>query len=184
MALSSGQPMKGLSVSRLIRSVAIAACAMAAVPAVAGAKPGDRSFEKTYPHASKLCAAVAAGKTPTKLSGAVPAITTACSTLTASFTAAGTTFDTAVAPLKTARADAVASAKAACVKGSDGTRDKAACKAAIQTSRTTIKGLREQGKTAVAAYRTSVRTARKAFWTTIKGLRGGSTVTPDTRAVA
>lgn len=195
--------------SRMNRILAVGACAFIAAPAVAVAKPGDRSFEQTYPHASKLCAAVAQGKVPKKLEGSAAAVTAACATLNAGFTTAKATFDTASGPLREQRAAAVATMQAACEAartpapaaapapvGAPGQgprqnhprRTRAigapgqggeACRTARENARTTVKDLRERSHGARQAYHDSVQAARKAFWTTIRGLRGGSTLTPD-----
>jgi hypothetical protein len=73
---------------RLLGAVLVAAAAASlAIPAVAGAKAGDRTFQQTYPGATRLCAEVAAGKRK-RLQPFAARILNDCSALQTGFTAA------------------------------------------------------------------------------------------------
>ena len=65
----------------------VATTASLAIPATAGAKAGDRTFQETYPGATRLCAEVAAGKRK-RLQPFATRILTDCSALQTGFTAA------------------------------------------------------------------------------------------------
>lgn len=164
--------------SRFRLFLALSACALLALPAVAGARPGQRGFSHTFPVASGLCAKVANGHTPKRLAGQTDKVAAACATLKTSFTDAQNAYSTAVAPLKQQATDAITALRATC-KQARANHDAAACKAARQSTRATLKNLRIQVRAAGKTYHVSVDAARKTFWTTIKALRGGSTVKPD-----
>jgi hypothetical protein len=155
---------------------AVAVGALALAPA-ASAKPGKRSFERTYPHASALCAKNANGHTPKRLAASVNEVATACATLKTSFTNAQNAYTTTVAPLEQQARDTVSAARVNC----RGAADRPACRQARHDARVTLRGLRRQVTMARWTYHDSVDGARQAFWTTIRGLRGGSSVTPDSK---
>src|ERR1700716_2224861 len=69
----------------------LAATVTLALPAVAGAKAGDRTFQQTYPVASQLCAKVAAGKEGKRLKRFATQVLADCSALQSGFTAAQST---------------------------------------------------------------------------------------------
>ncbi len=166
--------------SRIRLILALSACALLVLPTVASAHRGHghRGFHQTYPVASVLCAKVANGKTPKRLAGQTEKVTAACTTLQTSLTAAQTAYTTTVAPLKQQATDAIKTLRATCQQARID-HNHAACKAARETTRATIKGLLTQVRDAGKAYHTAVDAARKTFWDTIKALRGGSTVAPD-----
>ncbi len=160
-----------------ITLLAVAAAALVAAPA-ASARPGTRSFERTYPHASWLCTKVANGHAPKRLAPSSAQVATACATLKSSFTGAQNTYTTTVAPLKQQATDAVKTARAT-IRTARAAHDHATVQATRANTRATLKSLRTQVRAAAAAYHVSVDAARKTFWTTIRGLRGGTSVTPD-----
>jgi hypothetical protein len=162
---------------RRISFLAVAACALVAVPA-ASAHPGQRGFDRTYPHASRLCAKVANGHTPKRLAASATQVTAACTTLKTSFTGAQTAYTTTTAPLKQQGTDAVTALHTTCAQAR-ANHDHAACRSARQSTRSTLKSLRGQVRTAASTYHATVDGARKTFWTTIRALRGGSSLTPD-----
>ena len=155
---------------------AIAAGALALAP-VASAKPGQRSFERTYPHASALCAKNASGHTPKRLAASVNQLASACATLKTSFTNAQNAYTTTVAPLEQQAKDTVAAARVNC----RGTADRHACRTARHDARVKLRGLRRQVTVARWTYHDSVDGARQTFWTTVRALRGGSGITPDSK---
>jgi hypothetical protein len=162
--------------NRLRPSLALCACALLALPAAAGARPGHRSFNATFPVASSLCAKVAAGHAPQRLAGSVAQVTAACSALNASFTKAQADYATTVTPLTQQASAAVAARRAACHTTP---HDAAACKAARVQARAQLRSLRAQIRSAGRAYHATVEAARKTFWSTIHALRGGATLPAD-----
>jgi len=165
--------------SRIRIFLALSLCALLVLPAVAGAHPGQRGFNRTFPVASGLCAKVANGHTPKRLQGSTDKVAGACATLKTSFTDAQNAYTTGVAPLRQQATDAIKALRATC-KQARIDHNQAACKTARQSTRTTIQGLRAQVRTLATAYHTAVDTARKTFWATIRALKGGTTITPDT----
>ena len=154
----------------------VAAGALALAPA-ASAKPGKRSFERTYPYASALCAKNASGHTPKRLSASVNEVATACATLKTSFTNAQNAYTTTVAPLEQQARDTVAAARVNCRPAAD----RAACRQARHDARVKLRGLRRQVTMARWTYHDSVDGARQTFWATIRSLRGGSSIRPDAK---
>lgn len=159
--------------------VFLALFSLLAIPAIAAAHPVKRDFNHTFPHAARLCARVADGHAPKRLASSADKVAAACDTLHASFTAAQTAFTTTVTPLRQQAEDAMTALRATC-KQARADHDPAACRAARQSTRETVKGLRTQLRAAAKSYHEAIRAARKAFWTTIGELRGGSALTPDT----
>ncbi len=163
--------------SRIRLALAVCAVALIALPTIASARPGHRGFDRTYPHASRLCMKVANGHVPHRLAASSAQVSTACATLRTSFTNAQNAFTTTVAPLRQQAVDAVKALRETC-RQAHATNNDAACRQARQDTRAKLKGLRAQVRDAAKAYHTAVDAARKTFWTTIKTLRGGSTMTP------
>lgn len=161
--------------SRFRTGLALGACALLVVPAAASARPGHRSFEKTFPIASRLCTHIASGHGPVKLRPDAGQVDALCATLKTSYTTALGTYFSTVTPLKQQAIALVAQTHEACV-----TKPSALCKTTRQQNRPILRGLRDQVRTAAAAYRTTIKTSRQAFWNAVHGLRGGATVTPDT----
>jgi hypothetical protein len=138
-----------------------AAAALVAAPA-ASAHPGARGFERTYPHASRLCAKVANGHTPKRLAASTTQVAGACAELRSSFTAAQNTYTTTVAPLRRQAVDTRAK-----IHQARAAHDRAT----VRASRTTLRTLRKQIRQARRAYHVSVNTARKTFWDKVRALR-------------
>src|SRR3954469_9687415 len=159
--------------------LAVAVAALVAAPA-AGARPGTRGFERTYPHASRLCTKVANGHAPKRLAPSSAQVATACATLKSSFTSAQNTYTTTVAPLKQQATDTVKSARAT-IRTARAAHDRATVQSTRANTRATLKSLRAQVRAAAQAYHVSVDAARKTFWTMIRALRGGTSVTPDSK---
>jgi len=186
-------------VRRWITAVSlIAASAAVAVPVGAVPHLKGRSFERTFPVASRLCARADDGRLPTRAQSSSDQIKAACATLHSSYDAAQSTLDSALSPLqdqiKTARQAVVAACQGAQqptpsqTDSSSPTQtrdvtppstDRTACQQARQQFRSTVSSLKDQLKTIEKAYHESIQTARKAFWTTIQSLRAASSVTPD-----
>ena len=139
-----------------------------AVPGVAAAKPGDRDFQHTFPVASRLCQRVADGNTPRRLAGSEDQITAACGTLQSAY-------DTAVAaaPGRDALEQAITDAKAAAQAACQG-EDRSGCRSALQAARASVQSARQSYRESARGYHTAIQEARKAFWTSVKGLIGPS----------
>jgi hypothetical protein len=165
--------------SRLRHGLAVGALALLILPAAASARPGQRSFNRTYPVASRLCTNVAGGAGPTKLRADKAQVAALCTTLGTSFTTAQTTYFNTVTPIKQQVIALRAQVHEACAM-----RPSAACKTARKQARTTLAGLRAQVRTAASTYRTSIQTARHTFWNAIHALRGGAGLPTDTSATA
>lgn len=137
-----------------------------AAPGVAAAKPGDRDFGHTFPAAARLCQKVADGHVPHRFADGATQVTTACDQLHIGYDAA-----VAAAPdvdaLKQAVADAKTSVQSACAG-----EDRSACRDALKAARTSLRSARQAHREAVRGYHAAIRDARKAFWTTVKGLVG------------
>lgn len=164
-----------------ILALAIVACALLAIPALASARPTARDFNHTFPHAARLCDKAAGGDAPKRLAAASDKVKVACETLHTSFAAAQTTFTAAVAPLRQQATDAMTALRATC-ETARANHDLATCRAAHERTRETIKSLRTQAREAMLAYHDAIQAARKAFWSTIRELRGGSAVEADRTA--
>ena len=165
--------------SRIRIFLALSLCALLVLPAVAGAHPGQRGFNRTFPVASGLCAKVANGHTPKRLQGSTDKVATSCALLKTNFTDAQNAYTTGVAPLKQQATDAITALRATC-RQAHADHNPAACKTARQSTRATIQGLRTQVQGLAKTYHASIETARKTFWDAIRALKGGSSATPDT----
>jgi len=165
--------------TRLRLILAVCACVMLAAVAVASANPATRGFNSTYPHASRLCAKVANGHAPKKLAASSAQVAAACAELKTSFTSAQNSYTTAVAPLKQQATSDIAALRATC-RAARANHDPAACKAARKTTRAQLAAIRAQVHAAAKTYHKAVNAARKAFWSKIAALRGGSTEQQDT----
>lgn len=179
------------------RLLAITTVALATIVAIAPTADArhhapKRTFDQTFPVATRLCAKASSGALPRKLASSADGAKTACATLHARFDAAVATYGTSTAGLADQAKTIVATAKTACAAPAT-TNDPApsrrfhgqgpgattACHAARRQARTQLRALRRTAKRAVRTYRTSVRTARHTFWGTIHGLRGGATQPTD-----
>ncbi len=154
---------------RVLGAAAIAATtATLAIPSVAGANAGDRTFAQTFPVASRLCTEVAAGKRP-HLKAIAPMIATDCATLLANFTAAQTAVLAARTSLGAQIAADQALKAAACPPALE---RKASCLNAKHTENAAIHALKVQRRNASRLYYKTIESDRGAFWHAIKQLRG------------
>ena len=161
--------------ARMLSLSAGALTALALVPASAGAVAGNRSFTQTYPYASALCAKAQAGTLPKKLAPQRAQVTTACTTLQSSFTQDQSTVQAAQTSFQSGVAAARAARKAACAPP----RQQPKCRDARITAQSQLRTLRVNHRAAVRTYSISVEAARRTFWSTIRSLRGGSSVPAD-----
>ncbi|HEY5196723.1 MAG TPA: hypothetical protein VIJ51_06825 [Solirubrobacteraceae bacterium] len=161
--------------SRFRYGLAVSACALLVLPAAASARPGQRSFAVTYPHASQLCTNVAAGRGPVALRPDASQVAALCGTLKTSFTTTQGTYFATVTPLKEQATALVTATREACA-----TRPSASCRTTRMENKAALKGLRAKVAAAGVTYRTSIEASRKTFWSAIHSLRGGASITADT----
>ena len=147
------------------------------VPQGASAARVQRSFARTYPHATKLCARAAGQKLPVKLQPSSAQISAACTTLRSSFTAAQTIYANALTAVRHQQTSAAAKLRNVCNRSSSST---AACRRQLLRYQATLRNLRVDVLAAVKAYQQAVITARDAFWATIRALPGGAGPAADT----
>ncbi|HEV7584715.1 MAG TPA: hypothetical protein VGO14_02945 [Solirubrobacteraceae bacterium] len=162
--------------TRLTGAIAIAATAGSlAIPSVAGAKAGDRTFQQTYPLASRVCTEVAAGQRK-HLQRFAPQIAADCALLQAGFTSAQTTILAARTAITGAIAADRAVVTAACPPPMVG---KTACENTRHTESVAIGVLRHQLIAAARRYYVAIETNRHAFWHAIHALRGAAHLRSD-----
>lgn len=162
--------------NRVLAGAGVAAAVVAiGFTGLASARAGDKTFAQTYPYASALCSRVAAGHTPAKLRGSEAQVKQACATL-----------ETAFGPLQSAVlagqsqfAAGVAAARAATQQACAPGQPRPHCRQVRRADRLTIMSLRRQHRAAVRLYYTSIEVNRRRFWSTIRSLRGGRSLTPD-----
>ncbi|GAC1434786.1 MAG: hypothetical protein NVSMB51_02800 [Solirubrobacteraceae bacterium] len=157
------------------RGTLLALVASLALCSGAFAKAGDRSFVQTYPVATKLCARAAANALPKRLRPSTTQVVMACKKLEAAFgplrasvLSAQSTFASGVAATR-------AQIRQACAKG----QPRPACRQARRQGNAALGVLRSQHRAAVRAYGVAVEANRRAFWATIRSLRGGKSIKPD-----
>ena len=158
---------------RLRPALALTALGLLLLPAGASA----RSFERTFPRAAALCAAVDAGRPPASLAGATTKVKAACTSLKSAHASAETAFANATAGLEAQMNAITANARAACADArSTGDRGPAPPRSATRAPRC-VRSC-ERWRTAARAQQRSLNTARRAFWTTVAALRGTTSPPP------
>lgn len=155
-------------------AVALAATALVLLPASASAaRPGDGMVASLFPRAAALCAAVAVGHPPGALAGSPSRAGAACAALKSTVDSANAQFASVASPLEVQMRSIVAAAAATCAAG-----DRAACAAARRDARQALRPLQEQWRAAARQRRLALETARRTFWTTIRGLVGTTDPAP------
>jgi hypothetical protein len=159
-----------------IRAGALTAVCTFAICAVASASAGHRSFEQTYPLASKLCANVAKGGGPKSLRPSKTQVLADCSALQTGFKAsqlAVLTTDTSIAHERATQRASVLSACAGALA------HKPPCTHARRKARKALEILEQRQIRAARNYYKAVEAARRAFWAQIHALPGGAHVLAD-----
>jgi hypothetical protein len=156
--------------NRLLAVVAVIASTAVAFPAAASAKPkpGEATFEWTYPVASRICAKVAAGTENKHLKANLAEVQAACTTLQSSFTQAATTVLSARNTLEPQIAADRSSTAAACATA----KPVLACNHTRHANEIAIHSLAVQLRLAKHTYFVSVDAARTAFWAVIHTIPG------------
>jgi hypothetical protein len=158
---------------RLLGAAAVSACAISlAVPALAGAatpKAGEKTFQQTYPLASKLCASVVAGTEGKHLKRFATQILADCTTLQTAFTAAQST----VLAARTTLTAQITADRAVVTTACPTPKDTAVlCLQTRSQENKAIAALRAQRLLAVRHYYKTVEANRAAFWHAIRALPG------------
>lgn len=165
--------------SQMLPALAICALLALVAPAGAGAALNLEGFPKTFPKASALCVKAGKGKLGAKLKPSKGKVLKACATLKQRYSEAYTTLTAAAAPLRQQGKDVVLQQRDAC-RNAKRARDPAACRQANVDARAKLKAIREQLAAVYATANRAYESARKAFWATIKSLKGGASIKPDT----
>ena len=164
-------------INRLTRRAGLAsALLLLALPGIASAAPGSRSFATTYPVASKLCSEATL---PKSLAGEQAQVAADCTTLQNSYNAALTTGQGAEASFAAAVMAARSAAQAACTPKPTTAAGRAACRAARKQASHEVTAQRTGLKLALKQFHLSIEQARVTFWTAIHGLRGGAGIPAD-----
>jgi hypothetical protein len=164
--------------AHLLRTLVPAACVCLCAATAAGASPGTRTFEQTYPIASHLCSEVQAGQLPKGLQASSAQLAQACSTLQSSFGQAQSTVVAADNQLSAALQADRAHVQSVCQQARQA-HARGVCQQARQAFIAQARALRAQMKAANQQYYTAVEAARKTFWSTVHSLRGGRHVPGD-----
>jgi hypothetical protein len=165
---------------RLFGAIAVSVCATSlVVPAMAGAagpKAGEKTFQQTYPLASKLCASTVAGTEGKHLKRSATQVLADCTTLQSAFTAAQTT----VLAARTTLTAQITADRALVTTACPTPKDTAAvCVQTRTTENKAIATLRAQRLAAVRHYYKTVEANRAAFWKAIRALPGEGHVHAD-----
>lgn len=155
--------------------VALLLLAFAAPAANAADPPG---FAGMLPRASALCAKADAGKLGKKLKPDAGKVKKACATLRSSYAAALAEYQAAVKPIADQIRAVIQDTKTTCAAARRN-RDIATCREAQRQARLRTRDLRAQMQPYAATFDKKVDAARKAFWATIKKLKGGKALNGD-----
>jgi len=162
---------------RLLGGVVIAAAATTlAIPVTAGASAGDRTFQATYPIASRVCANVAAGTERKGLKRFATTVLADCQALQREFTAAQTTVLAARAVLTPQIAADRAAILAVCPTPTDA---QPVCVQVRDARHAALVVLQRQRVHAARRYYRTVEAARDRFWNAIRALPGESRIPAD-----
>jgi hypothetical protein len=165
---------------RLLGAAAVSASAISlAAPGIAGAatpKAGEKTFQQTYPLASKLCASVVAGTEGKHLKRFAAQVLADCTTLQSAFTTAQTT----VLAARTTLTAQITADRAAVTTACPTPKHAAAlCLQTRSQENKVIAVLRAQRLLAVRHYYKTVEANRQAFWHVIRALPGEGHVHAD-----
>jgi hypothetical protein len=162
--------------TRLLGVVALAAtAALLVIPSAASARAGDRTFQATYPVASKLCTEVAAGRRR-RLQRFAPRVLADCAVLQSGFTVAQSEVLAARATLGGAIAADRAAIVAACPAPMIGHPP---CEHTRYAQSLAIVALRRQQIHAARRYFRVIEAHRRTFWNEIHALPGEARLQAD-----
>jgi hypothetical protein len=164
---------------RLLGVAAVSASAITlAVPAAGATTPkaGEKTFQQTYPLASKVCANVAAGTESKHLKRFATKILADCTLLQSSFTVTQST----VLAARTAITAQIAVDRAAITTACPTTKDKQpVCLQAHASNEPAIGALKRQLRTATRRYYKTIEANRARFWNAFRSLPGEGHVHAD-----
>jgi hypothetical protein len=152
--------------TRLPAVLSVTVATLAAVCAAAAAAP-PATYQQTYPVVSSLCAEVAKGEGPARLSPYATQALADCATLESAFNEATSAELAAEAPVAAALATARHAAPSACARPR---LQAAACVLARHGKHAAIISLGGQRRSAVHAYHQALEANRQAFWSAIHAL--------------
>jgi len=127
--------------------------------------------DQTYPVATALCVRAHAGTLPAKLQPSVSAVISACDTLENAFPPLVATVDAAESEYLSTVSSQKALVTAPCTRPVSNHGACATVRADVHAAIVTAHG---NEAAAVLTFHTAVEANRKAFWSTIESLRGGS----------
>jgi hypothetical protein len=156
---------------------ATAILATLAFTAVADAKAGERTYQQTYPVASKLCANLATGRGPKRLRPYSTQVLADCTTLQNGFNGAQSAVLAATSSFESGRTADRAAIAAVCTPP---VANRPLCRTTRRSERLAIAALRREHVAAVHLYYRTIEANRRAFWAAIKILPGGSSIPADT----
>lgn len=159
--------------------IGVVCAAMLVAAAPAGAALKLDGFPQTFPKAAALCAKADKGKLGAKLAPSKGKVLAACRKLRQSYSDALTQLTAKTDPLRLQMKEIVRAQREVCLQARR-TRDRTACRAAQLDARAKLAPLRAQIVEAQKTARASYEQARKAFWASIRKLRGGAGLKPDT----
>ncbi len=169
--------------SRSLVAIATAVTVLAAAPVAGAADP--EGFAATFPKAAALCAKADKGKLGKKLSPSKAKVKGACKTLRTTYGSALATLTATRTPLQAQTREIVLAQRNACrearkvrTKGSD---PRQVCRQGAIDARNRLAPVRAQIAAATAKAQSAYEQARKAFWATIKKLKGGAGIAPDAK---
>jgi hypothetical protein len=148
-----------------------------ALPGIASAAPGARTFAQTYPVASHLCREA---RLPRSLQAEQAQVAADCTALLNAYNAAVTAGQTAETNFAAAVQAARSAAQAACTPVATTAAGRAACRQARAQARHEVALQRSGLKLALKQFHLSLQQARLTFWTAIHTLRGGASIPSDT----
>ena len=156
---------------------------MALLPAAARADAvlNLDGFAVTFPKAAALCSKADKDKLGKKLAPSKGKVKTACQTLKRSYSDTLKALLATTTPLRLQVKGIVAAQRAACQQARR-TRDRLGCRNATLDARAKLAPIRAQIAAAQATAQASYEKARKTFWASIKKLRGGAGISPDSPA--
>jgi hypothetical protein len=163
--------------ARMVGTVALAATAVSLVnPGVAGASAGDKTFQQTYPLASRVCARVAAGTESKHLKRFAARVLVDCTALQTTFATAQSTVLAARTTLTAQIAADRALIAAACPTPEN---QPPACVQTRAQDDPALDALKRQLHHATRHYYRTIEAARDRFWKAIRGLPGEGRVHED-----
>jgi len=161
----------------IVRALLAALLVLAVAAPAAGAADPD-GFAGMLPRAAALCAKADSGKLGRKLKPDAGKVKKACRTLRAAYAKALADYRAAAKPVTDQIRAAIQETREACLAARRA-RNPAACREAQRNGRERTRQLRAQLAPFSQAFDKQVEAARKAFWATIKSLKGAKGLKND-----